>query len=128
MSAGELRQVLEHLPRVPLLERTYLPQKQNLCRRLGESAVSNLDSRLRLAACGEGLQTFFAPGSRVGSRRTVGVSCQTPKPWTVYVSAQIAYRGEVLVAARDHYVRVGDFAQVKITDATDYDLFGELSE
>ena len=35
---------------------------------------------------------------------------------------------EVLVAARDHYVRVGDFAQVKITDATDYDLFGELTE
>jgi flagellar basal body P-ring formation protein FlgA len=62
--------------------------------------VGNLDSRLRLAACGEGLRTFFAPGSRVGSRRTVGVSCQTPKPWTVYVSAQIAYRGEVLVAAR----------------------------
>lgn len=62
--------------------------------------VSNLDSRLRLTPCDEGLRTFFAPGSRVGSRRTVGVSCQTPKPWTVYVSVRIIYRGEVLVAAR----------------------------
>lgn len=69
---------------------------------LGERTieVSNLDTRLRLAACGEGLRTFFAPGSRTGSRRTVGVSCQTPKPWTIYVAVRIVYRGEVLVAAR----------------------------
>ncbi|MCB0555232.1 MAG: TRAM domain-containing protein, partial [Phaeodactylibacter sp.] len=33
---------------------------------------------------------------------------------------------EVLVPAADHYVRVGDFAQVRITDATEYDLFGEV--
>ncbi len=33
---------------------------------------------------------------------------------------------EVLVAAKEQYVRVGDFAMVKITEATDYDLYGEL--
>ena len=33
---------------------------------------------------------------------------------------------EVLVKAADHYVRMGDFAQVRITEATDYDLFGEV--
>ncbi|MCO6480695.1 MAG: 30S ribosomal protein S12 methylthiotransferase RimO, partial [Phaeodactylibacter sp.] len=33
---------------------------------------------------------------------------------------------EVLVKAADNYVRIGDFAQVKITDALDYDLFGEV--
>ncbi|HQU58293.1 MAG TPA: 30S ribosomal protein S12 methylthiotransferase RimO [Saprospiraceae bacterium] len=33
---------------------------------------------------------------------------------------------EVLVPAADNYVRVGDFAQVRITDATEYDLFGEV--
>ena len=33
---------------------------------------------------------------------------------------------EILVDATKHYVRIGDFAEVKITDATDYDLFGEL--
>ncbi|MEO1012840.1 MAG: 30S ribosomal protein S12 methylthiotransferase RimO [Bacteroidota bacterium] len=32
---------------------------------------------------------------------------------------------EVLVDARKHYVKVGDFTQVKITDAADFDLYGE---
>lgn len=33
---------------------------------------------------------------------------------------------EVLVDAKETYIRIGDFAQVKITDATDFDLYGEL--
>ena len=33
---------------------------------------------------------------------------------------------EVLVKAKDTYVRIGDFANVKITHADHYDLFGEL--
>ena len=33
---------------------------------------------------------------------------------------------EVLVSAKDNYIRVGDFAMVKIIDATEYDLYGEL--
>ncbi|MEM1217033.1 MAG: 30S ribosomal protein S12 methylthiotransferase RimO, partial [Bacteroidota bacterium] len=33
---------------------------------------------------------------------------------------------EVLVAAKDHYVRVGDFANIKITSASDYDLYGTV--
>ncbi|MFN6943469.1 MAG: 30S ribosomal protein S12 methylthiotransferase RimO [Cytophagaceae bacterium] len=33
---------------------------------------------------------------------------------------------EVLVDAKSQYVRVGDFAQVRITDATEFDLYGEV--
>ncbi|MEM1319836.1 MAG: 30S ribosomal protein S12 methylthiotransferase RimO [Bacteroidota bacterium] len=33
---------------------------------------------------------------------------------------------EVLVKAAKHYVRIGDFADVRITSAEDYDLYGEL--
>ncbi|MFT5917279.1 MAG: ribosomal protein S12 methylthiotransferase, partial [Bacteroidia bacterium] len=33
---------------------------------------------------------------------------------------------EVLVNAKDTFVRLGDFAQVKITDSTDFDLYGEI--
>ena len=33
---------------------------------------------------------------------------------------------EVLVSAKDTYVRVGDFANVKITGAAEFDLFGEV--
>lgn len=32
---------------------------------------------------------------------------------------------EVIVSAKEHYLRVGDFAEIKITDATEFDLFGE---
>jgi len=35
---------------------------------------------------------------------------------------------EVLVKADDTYIRMGDFAQIKITHADHYDLFGELVE
>ncbi|RAK68027.1 30S ribosomal protein S12 methylthiotransferase RimO [Hymenobacter edaphi] len=33
---------------------------------------------------------------------------------------------EVLVPATEQYVRLGDFAQVKITEASDFDLYGEV--
>lgn len=33
---------------------------------------------------------------------------------------------EVLVSAEDQYVRIGDFANVKITSADDFDLYGEI--
>ena len=32
---------------------------------------------------------------------------------------------EVLIDAKKHYVKIGDFAEVKIVEATDYDLYGE---
>lgn len=32
---------------------------------------------------------------------------------------------EVLISAKDHYLRVGDFAQIKITSAEPFDLYGE---
>jgi ribosomal protein S12 methylthiotransferase len=35
---------------------------------------------------------------------------------------------EVLVPARDTFIRIGDFAMIEVTDAGDYDLFGKLVE
>jgi ribosomal protein S12 methylthiotransferase len=35
---------------------------------------------------------------------------------------------EVLVPVKNNYVRMGDFAQVTITDAREYDLFGDIAE
>ncbi len=35
---------------------------------------------------------------------------------------------EVLVSAKNKYVRLGDFANVKITDSTEFDLIGEVVE
>lgn len=35
---------------------------------------------------------------------------------------------EVLIPAKDIYLSVGNFYQIRITDATDFDLYGELAE
>ena len=43
---------------------------------------------------------------------------------TEYDSVEVD--NEVLIPAADNFVRIGDFAMIKITDATEYDLFGEL--
>ena len=35
---------------------------------------------------------------------------------------------EVLVSAKDNYVRIGDFANVLIESAEDFDLYGKIVE
>jgi ribosomal protein S12 methylthiotransferase len=34
---------------------------------------------------------------------------------------------EVIISAKENYLRLGDFANIRITDATEFDLFGELA-
>jgi flagella basal body P-ring formation protein FlgA len=63
--------------------------------------VSPLDHRLRLTRCDAPLETFDPPGGISLGRTTVGVSCQLPKPWTLYVSANVGLEMPVVVATRD---------------------------
>ena len=56
-----------------------------------------LDDRLRLRACGDGLEAFNAPGTRTAGNTTVGVRCHGPVSWTLYVPVQIEVHGEVVV-------------------------------
>lgn len=56
-----------------------------------------LDDRLRLRACDEGLEAFMAPGTRTSGNTTVGVRCEGPVSWTLYVPVRIEVHGEVLV-------------------------------
>ncbi len=63
--------------------------------------VSPLDHRLSLSPCGSELQTFDPPGGISLGRTTVGVSCPQPKPWTLYVSANVGLEMPVVVAGRD---------------------------
>jgi flagella basal body P-ring formation protein FlgA len=63
--------------------------------------VSPLDHRLSLSPCGSALQTFEPPGGISLGRTTVGVSCTAPKPWTLYVSANVGLEMPVVVASQD---------------------------
>lgn len=63
--------------------------------------VKALDHRLSLSPCGTALQTFDPPGGISLGRTTVGVSCPQPKPWTLYVSANVGLEMPVVVASQD---------------------------
>lgn len=57
--------------------------------------VGYLDSRLKLNHCSESVKTFLAPGAKLIGKTTVGVRCDSPKPWTLYVPATIDLYADV---------------------------------
>jgi flagella basal body P-ring formation protein FlgA len=57
-----------------------------------------VDARLNLPACAA-LQGFLPPGSRVWGKTTVGIRCNAPTPWTIYVPAQVQVDGAYYVSA-----------------------------
>jgi flagella basal body P-ring formation protein FlgA len=63
--------------------------------------LTPLDHRLKLTQCETPLEAFDPPGGVGMGRTTVGVSCQSPKPWTIYVSANVGMEMPVIIAKRD---------------------------
>lgn len=60
--------------------------------------AGSIDSRLRLAACQQPLETF-APYRRSNSARiTVGVRCNDTTRWTLYVPVSVSRMEEIVVA------------------------------
>lgn len=61
--------------------------------------VGAIDSRLNLAACAN-LETFLPTGSRLWGKTSVGVRCQAPQNWTIYVPSTVNIWGNYYVTAR----------------------------
>jgi len=61
-------------------------------------AVGAIDARLNLPACAA-LEPFFPNGSRAWGKTTVGLRCNAPAPWTVYVAATVRVQGNYYSAA-----------------------------
>jgi flagella basal body P-ring formation protein FlgA len=61
--------------------------------------VGQMDPRLRLPACEQPLEAFFAPGARQLGNTTVGVRCRGAKAWSLYVPVTIKLTREILVLA-----------------------------
>lgn len=61
--------------------------------------VAALDHRLNLPAC-EALEPFVSPGTRLWGQAAVGVRCQRPRPWSLYLPVTVSVRGPVVVASR----------------------------
>jgi flagella basal body P-ring formation protein FlgA len=61
--------------------------------------MGQIDERLKLAPCLD-VQAFLPPGSKAWGKITIGLRCQAPQNWTVYVQAQVKVQGHYYVSAR----------------------------
>jgi flagella basal body P-ring formation protein FlgA len=62
--------------------------------------AAKLDSRLRVAACDQRLETFEQSSTNLGERVTVGVRCASANTWTLYVPVLVEVEIPVLVLRR----------------------------
>jgi flagellar basal body P-ring formation protein FlgA len=60
--------------------------------------VGAIDPNLRLAQCAN-MQVFLPAGSRAWGKTSVGVSCNIPSNWTIYVQSTVSVKSQYLVAA-----------------------------
>ncbi|WP_018873714.1 flagellar basal body P-ring formation chaperone FlgA [Thioalkalivibrio sp. ALJ16] len=74
--------------------------------------IGQLDNRLRLAYCSDGLNARFPPGGRREGNTAVHLQCAGPVTWQLYVPATVERYAHVLVAnrslPRQHILTAGD--------------------
>ncbi len=63
-----------------------------------QASVGKLDPRLKLARCNEPLRVFWPAGARKQGNASVGVGCDGPRPWKIYVPVSVAEFREIVVA------------------------------
>lgn len=63
------------------------------------ATVGAIDSRLRLPKCANA-ESFLPSGTRLWGSITVGVRCQEPSPWTIYVPVTVKVMAPTVTAAR----------------------------
>ena len=61
--------------------------------------VGAIDARLNLASCAA-LEPFLPPGSRVWGKVNVGVRCNAPTRWSIYVPSTVRVIGTYYVSSR----------------------------
>lgn len=95
------------------VEQFLLSQSAGLPGKVSVSAVA-VDSRLKLASC-DNLQMSLPPGSKIWGRTSVGVRCNAPQVWTIYVQANVQVMAEYLIAAgplaQGHIITEQDLAK-----------------
>jgi flagellar basal body P-ring formation protein FlgA len=73
------------------------------------------DDRLELAACAAP-EVFLPPGGRLQGRVSVGVRCNVPVSWTLYIQANVNIMMEYLVTAlplaAGHIIGYGDLTSI----------------
>ena len=73
--------------------KSQLPRDSNVA----SVTAGTLDNRLRLVKCTGGMHAQIPPGAPMQAHTMVGVACQGPVRWTVYVSVTVETQISVLV-------------------------------
>lgn len=92
-------------------------------------SAGNIDPNIRLNPC-DAMEIFFPQGNRAWGRTSVGVRCNAPTNWTIYVQASVNITAQYLVAATplsqghvmtdtDYIVQSGDLTQLPAGIMTD---------
>jgi len=83
-----------------------------------EVDASTMDPRLKLPVCTEALQAFLPPGGRIGSVSSVGIRCQKPKPWSLYIPIRVKIFTPVITASHPllpgSRISPGDFQTIEM--------------
>lgn len=95
--------------------------------------AGHLDKRLKLVACNQALQAYLAPGAKTVGKTTVGIRCQGPKAWALYVPATVNVYSTVYQTAhalpRGHIIRKTDLEPVEYNLARlSYGYFSDSSK
>jgi len=91
--------------------------------------VGAIDPRLRLPRCKQTMP-FMPPGSKLWGNSTVGLRCDEPSPWTIYVPITVNVMASVVTTSRplpqghllttsDLVTRDGDLTQLPAGTLTD---------
>ncbi len=92
-------QVFESSKNIQLAAKIFLEEMTNAADNQEiEVTVNNLDPRLRLRLCEDKLQTYLPMDNKRTGRITVGISCQSPVAWKVFVSATVYEYADVVIA------------------------------
>lgn len=93
----------EHQPHQSIIEaaKRYLEATLTQDAPQANITLTPLDHRLKLSRCEIPLQAFSPPGGVKLGRTSVGVRCQAPAPWSIYLSAHVGIEAPVVVAIRD---------------------------
>jgi flagella basal body P-ring formation protein FlgA len=78
--------------------------------------VGGIDARLNLPAC-PAPEAFLPSGGKAWGRTSVGLRCNAPTPWKIFVTAQVRVEGEYLATAsplvQGHILQAADFVLIK---------------
>ncbi|MFZ6748387.1 flagellar basal body P-ring formation chaperone FlgA [Undibacterium sp. Ren11W] len=99
LAIAQNSEATQDLVQLKLLAEDFLKQQTLSYPGLIDISTTQIDRRLKLPAC-DNPRPFLPSGSRIVGKVNVGIRCTTPKPWSIYLAAQIKVSGDYYVTAK----------------------------